>query len=81
MHYTAVTEWEDFIMAKVTKEMIISDILKLDRGTVPILLNSGMHCLGCPSSSGESLEDACAIHGIDADLLVEELNNYLESIG
>jgi hybrid cluster-associated redox disulfide protein len=42
--------------------MIISDILKLDRGTIPILLSIGMHCLGCPSSSGESLEDACAIH-------------------
>jgi hybrid cluster-associated redox disulfide protein len=64
-------------MAQVTKDMIISDILKLDKGTIPILLNSGMHCLGCPSSSGESLEDACAIHGIDADELVKKLNNYL----
>lgn len=68
-------------MAMVTKDMIIADILKLDRGTVPILLNSGMHCLGCPSSSGESLEDACAIHGIDADQLVEELNKYLATKG
>lgn len=66
-------------MAKVTRDMIIADILKLDRGTVPILLNSGMHCLGCPSSSGESLEDACAVHGIDADTLVKELNDYLEN--
>ena len=65
-------------MSKVTKDMIISDILKLDKGTVPILLNSGMHCLGCPSSSGESLEDACSIHGIDADALVKELNEYLD---
>jgi len=66
-------------MAKVTKDMIIADILSLDKGTAPILLNSGMHCLGCPSSSGESLEDACAIHGIDADKLIEDLNKYLES--
>ena len=66
-------------MGKVTKDMIIADILKLDRGTVPILLNIGMHCLGCPSSSGESLEDACAIHGIDVDQIVKELNDYLES--
>jgi len=66
-------------MAKVTKDMIIADILSIDRGTVPILLNAGMHCLGCPSSSGESLEDACSIHGIDADKLVDELNKYLES--
>ena len=67
-------------MAKqVTRDMIISDILKLDRGTVPILLNIGMHCLGCPSSSGESLEDACAVHGIDVDKVVKELNDYLAS--
>lgn len=66
-------------MSKVTKEMIISDVLKLDRGTVPIFLNSGMHCLGCPSSSGESIEDACAIHGIDADQLIKELNEYLDT--
>jgi len=68
-------------MAKVTKDMIIADILKLDRGTAPILLGIGMHCLGCPSSSGESLEDACAIHGVDADQIVKELNDYLESKG
>ncbi len=66
-------------MAKVTKDMIIADILRLDRGTVPILLGIGMHCLGCPSSSGESLEDACAVHGVDVDKVVKELNDYLES--
>ncbi len=66
-------------MAKVTKDMIIADILKLDKGTVPILLGIGMHCLGCPSSSGESLEDACAIHGVDVDQIVKDLNDYLES--
>jgi hybrid cluster-associated redox disulfide protein len=66
-------------MAKVTKDMIIADVLNMDRGTTPIFLNSGMHCLGCPSSSGESIEDACAIHGIDADKLIADLNNYLES--
>ncbi|MCX7922320.1 MAG: DUF1858 domain-containing protein [Clostridia bacterium] len=65
-------------MAKVTPDMIIADVLKLDKGTVPIFLNNGMHCLGCPSSSGESIMDACAIHGIDADKLVKELNDYLE---
>jgi hybrid cluster-associated redox disulfide protein len=68
-------------MAQVTKDMIISDILKMDKGTIPIFLNSGMHCLGCPSSSGESIEDACAIHGIDADELVRKLNEYLASKG
>jgi hybrid cluster-associated redox disulfide protein len=66
-------------MAKVTKDMIIADVFNMDRGTTPIFLNSGMHCLGCPSSSGESIEDACAVHGIDADKLVKELNEYLEN--
>lgn len=66
-------------MAKVTKDMIIADVLNMDRGTAPILMNAGMHCLGCPSSSGESIEDACAIHGIDADKLIDDLNKYLES--
>lgn len=64
-------------MAKVTKDMIISDVLKLDRGTIPIFLNSGMHCLGCPSSSGESIEEACSVHGIDPDKLLLDLNAYL----
>ena len=64
-------------MSKVTSDMIIADVLKLDRGTIPIFLKSGMHCLGCPSSSGESIEDACEVHGIDADKLINELNEYL----
>ena len=66
-------------MPKVTPDMIIADVLKMDKGTVPIFLNSGMHCLGCPSASGESIADACAVHGIDVDVLVKELNDYLES--
>ena len=64
-------------MSKVTPDMIISDILKLDKGTAPILLGIGMHCLGCPSSSGESLEDACAIHGVDVTKVVKDLNDFL----
>jgi hybrid cluster-associated redox disulfide protein len=63
---------------KVTKDMIIADVLKMDRGTAPIFIKHGMHCLGCPASSGESIEDASAVHGIDADKLVEDLNKYLE---
>ncbi|MGI6669907.1 MAG: DUF1858 domain-containing protein [Acetivibrionales bacterium] len=66
-------------MAKVTKDMIIADILKLDSGTAPILLKIGMHCLGCPSSSGETLEEACAVHGVDVDKVVNDLNEYLAS--
>lgn len=65
-------------MAKVTGDMIISDVLKMDRGTIPIFLNNGMHCLGCPSASGESIAEACAVHGIDSDKLVKELNEFFE---
>jgi hybrid cluster-associated redox disulfide protein len=72
-------DWEGKMMAKVTKDMIISEVLRMDKGTVPIFMSAGMHCLGCPSASGESIEDACAVHGIDADQLVKDLNDYLEN--
>lgn len=64
-------------MAQVTKESIIGDILDMDRTTAPFFLEMGMHCLGCPSSRGESLEQACMIHGVDADELVEKINAHL----
>jgi len=63
-------------MKEVTKEMIIADVLRMNAGFAPILMNAGMHCLGCPSASGESLADACQVHGIDVDELIEELNSY-----
>jgi len=66
-------------MNKITSDMIISEVLKLDKGAVAIFLENGLHCLGCPSSSGESIEDACALHGIDAEKLVNKLNDYFES--
>lgn len=61
----------------VTGDMQIGDILRLDPGTAEILRESGMHCLGCPASQMESLADACAVHGIDAQELTEELNRFL----
>lgn len=64
---------------QVNKNMIIGEILQINKGVVPILLNSGMHCLGCPSSQAESLEEACMVHGISADSLVDQLNEYLLS--
>ncbi|SCP97194.1 DUF1858 domain-containing protein [Anaerobium acetethylicum] len=64
-------------MVKVEKSMIIGDILRTYSGVAPILMESGMHCLGCPSSQMESLSDACMVHGIDADTLVNKLNDYL----
>lgn len=60
----------------VTKETIIGDVLDFDRGTAPYFLEMGMHCLGCPASRGESIEDACMVHGVDPDELVEKLNAY-----
>jgi hybrid cluster-associated redox disulfide protein len=66
-------------MAKVTKDMIIADIIALDRGIIPILMQAGMHCVGCPSSQGESLEEAGFVHGMEVDALVNEINAYLES--
>ena len=67
-------------MAQITKNMIIGDILKINMGVVPILLNEGMHCIGCPASQGESLEEACMVHGIDADALTEKLNEFLANV-
>ncbi len=66
-------------MTEVTKDMIIGQILQIDPGVAPILMEAGMHCLGCPSSQMESIEDACAVHGIDVDSLIQKLNNYIKS--
>ncbi|MBQ7982793.1 MAG: DUF1858 domain-containing protein [Clostridia bacterium] len=62
---------------KVTKESIIGDVLDYDVGTAEFFFEIGMHCLGCPSARGESIEDACEVHGTDADELVEKINEYL----
>jgi hybrid cluster-associated redox disulfide protein len=64
---------------KVTKQSIIGDVLDFDRGTAQFFFEIGMHCLGCPSARGESIEDACAVHGTNADELVEKINAYLAS--
>ena len=61
----------------VNKEMTIGQVLTINRQTAPIFMSFGMHCLGCPVSTGESIQDAAAVHGIDADALVEELNKFL----
>jgi len=68
-------------MAKVTKDMIIADILKIDMGIAPILLQAGMNCVGCPAAKGETLEEAAVVHGMNADVLTEEINAYLEAQG
>lgn len=65
---------------QVNKQMVISEVLQINNGFIPILLESGMHCLGCPSSQMESLEEACMVHGIDVDSLVGQLNEYLANV-
>jgi len=61
----------------VTKDTIIGDILDFDQTTAPYFFEIGMHCLGCPASRGETLEQACEVHGVDADELVKKLNEHL----
>ena len=63
-------------MAKITKEMTIAQVLQIDPGCAPIFLGFGMHCIGCPVSSGETLEEAGQVHGVDVDELVTKLNEY-----
>ena len=63
-------------MAKITKDMIIADIIQINMGCIPILLNEGMHCVGCPASIGESLEEACQVHGLDADEVLKSIKDY-----
>lgn len=64
-------------VSKVSKDMLIGQLLQVDPNIAPILMRAGMHCLGCPSSQMESLEEAAMVHGIDADVLIQQLNDYL----
>ena len=66
-------------MTEITKDTTIGDILDEHRDTAPFFLEMGMHCLGCPSARGESVAQACAVHGVDADELVGKINAYLAS--
>ena len=65
-------------MLKVTKDTVIGDILDVAPETAPIFFSIGMHCLGCPASRGETVEQACMVHGIDPDELVNYINQEAE---
>ena len=65
-------------MARVTKDTMIGDLLQIDQNVAPLLLNIGMHCLGCPSSQMETIEEAAMVHGLDPDDLVVEINTFLD---
>ena len=64
-------------MASVTKDMTIGELLQKDANIAPVLMRAGMHCLGCPSAQAETLEEAAMVHGLDADLLVSQINDFI----
>lgn len=66
-------------MKEITKDMLIGDVLDAEPGTAMFFLQMGMHCLGCPASRGESIEEACAVHGVLVDELIKTINEYLAS--
>lgn len=63
----------------VTKDTVIGDILDKDYDVAPFFLAMGMHCLGCPSSRGETIEQACMVHDVDHEELVEKLNEHFQN--
>jgi len=63
-------------MAQITKDTIIGDILDIAPETAPVFLSIGMHCLGCPSARGETVEQACMVHGVDVNDLLAKLNSF-----
>jgi len=66
-------------MAAINKDMTIGELLQIDTGIIPILMDAGMHCVGCPSSQGETLEEAAIVHGLDVSVLTEKINAYLSA--
>ena len=76
---TQIPRMEDVFMATITKDTIVGDILDIAPETAPAFIDIGMHCLGCPASRGESIEEACEVHGVDCDELLEKLNAHLAS--
>ena len=65
------------MMTQITKDTMIGELLNIDEEVAPILLEIGMHCLGCPSSQMETIEEAAAVHGYDPDMLVDKINTFL----
>lgn len=64
-------------MKQITKDTIVGDILDIAPETAPAFLNIGMHCLGCPASRGETLEQACMVHGVNPEDLLNEVNQMI----
>ena len=64
---------------KVTSDMTIGELIRMDQNIIRILMRAGMHCIGCPSAQGESLAEAAMVHGIDGELLIAQINDFLEN--
>ena len=64
---------------QITKKTTMGQMLEYDMGIAYVLMQCGMHCVGCPSSIGESLEEACIVHGLDADAVMAQIEDYLAS--
>lgn len=62
---------------EITKQTKMGEMLEFDRGIGVVLMESGMHCVGCPASIGESLEEACQVHGLDSDVVLQSIKDYL----
>ncbi|HBR30843.1 MAG TPA: disulfide oxidoreductase [Clostridiales bacterium] len=65
-------------MEKIKKDSLIGDVLEMDIDLAKYFFEIGMHCLGCPASRGETIEEACQVHGVDCDELLKKLNNALK---
>lgn len=64
-------------MAQVTKDTLIGEALMMNMNIAEILMESGMHCVGCPASQGETIDEACMVHGMDSDELIKKINDFL----
>ncbi len=68
---------KDKYIMEITKQTKMGDMIEYDRGIAVVLMEAGMHCVGCPASIGESLEEACQVHGLDADEVLKSIKDYL----
>ena len=66
-------------MAKISNDMTIGELIAMDTNIIGILMRAGMHCIGCPSSIGESLEEACMVHGLDVNAVLADIHHYEET--
>ncbi|WP_304507843.1 DUF1858 domain-containing protein [Anaerotignum sp.] len=64
---------------KATKDMTIGELLMMDRSVGAVLMENGMHCVGCPSAAGETLEEASMVHGMDIEKLLSDINGFFEN--